>query len=330
MKINALINAIARREWFISPAFLDANAFLLNQVLNGNLEIAADQLPTAHIIYNVSGDKFSQSEISAADSSAMVDFAALSSPNTIIKIPVIGAMFKYEGLCTWGMENVKDALLEAAQHKNCAGVILDIDSGGGEVAAVAPVIDGIRAMNKAGKPVVALCDVACSAAQWIAAACNYSVASNDISSTFGSIGVMVSFVDVQPFMEKQGYVFHTIYAPESSEKNLAFELALKGEYDKIKNDILSPLAKKFVAEIKSQRTIKVNDDHVVFKGATFNAQTALEIGLIDKIGSVKDCVDFIYAFRPASQKSSAKASFSPIASDPKPSFSPIKPNPKFQ
>jgi protease-4 len=282
MKINTLVNAIARREWFISPAFLDANAFLLNQLLNGNLEVTAEQLPPAHIIYNVSGNKFSQSEISAADSSLMVDFAAISSPNTIIKIPVIGAMFKYEGLCTWGMENVKDALVEAAQHKNCSCVILDIDSGGGEVAAVAPVIEGIKAMNKAGKPVVALCDVACSAAQWIAAACNHIVASNDISSTFGSIGVMVSFVDVQPFMEKQGYVFHTIYAPESSEKNLAFELALKGEYDKIKNDILSPLAKKFIAEIKALRPVKVSDDHVVFR-CYIQCSNALEIGLIDKI-----------------------------------------------
>lgn len=63
-----------------------------------------------------------------------------------------------------------------------------------------------------------------------------------MSSAFGSIGVMCSFSDLKPFYEKMGVKFHEIYADQSENKNEAFRLALEGDYTKIRQESLNPMA----------------------------------------------------------------------------------------
>jgi protease IV len=173
-------------------------------------------------------------------------------------IPLKGTMLKYGTYCTYGTEEIAAQLLEAGQHRNISSVILDIDSGGGSVDAVAPMVQAIQKVRReAKKPVIASCDLAASAAYWAAAACTRIVANNEISAEFGSIGVMMSFWDIIPYYEKEGYKFHSIYAPESNYKNRPFQLALEGKYEEIQEEELSPLAVSFQNAIKSARGSKL-------------------------------------------------------------------------
>lgn len=200
-------------------------------------------------------------------------------------VPVKGTMLKYSTLCTYGTEEIAGIALEAAASKKVNSIVLDIDSGGGAVDAVAPIVQAIKKIQSIyNKPVVSSCDMAASAAYWTASACDEVIANNDISAAFGSIGVMCSFIDVQPYWEELGYKFHTIYAPESTEKNAAFEAALKGEYDKIKTDELSPLAQSFQNAVKNNRQkLKLDTPHVL-NGKMFFHDDALKAGLIDHVG----------------------------------------------
>ena len=142
-----------------------------------------------------------------------------------------------------------------------------------------------------GKPVISSADLSASAAYWIASASDHIMANNNISAEFGSIGVMMSFADVQPYYEKQGVKFHTIYAPESNYKNRPFEKALKGDYDEIKQEELSPLAIKFQNAVKANRGDKLKEETAgILNGKMFYAEQAKEVGLIDSIGSLDEAV----------------------------------------
>lgn len=205
-------------------------------------------------------------------------------------IPIKGAMSKYDTPCAYGAESIGKFILHAASHKNIEAIILDIDSGGGAVNAVAPLIDAIESA-KAKKPVLAYCDTAASAAYWIAVSCDKIILSNDISAQVGSIGVMVSFSDMRGYWEAQGVKFHTIYAPESTHKNQAFELALKGDYDLIKTELLSPMAKQFQAAVKKNRPgIDLKQEGII-AGRMFFARDAFKYGMVDGIGTIEQALN---------------------------------------
>ena len=206
-----------------------------------------------------------------------------------------GTLLKTGTLCTYGTEEIGAIIAEAATHQNIDGAIFLIDSGGGAVNAVAPISQAIAKFKELHKPTLALCDAAYSAAYWVASECNYIMADNNISAGFGSIGVMTTFVDYAEAYQKIGIKIHTIYAPESSEKNKAYELALQGKYDEIKAEELSPLAINFQNTVLKNRgtRLKIDEGDKVLKGKTYLAEKAIEIGLIDGIGDMQMAYDKI-------------------------------------
>lgn len=214
-------------------------------------------------------------------------------------IPLKGTMLKYGTMCTYGTEEIASQMLEAGAHRNISSVVLDVDSGGGAVDAVAPMVQAIaKIRNQMNKPVVASADLCASAAMWTASACTRIVANNEISAEFGSIGVMMSFWDMIPYYEKEGFKYHSIYAPESDYKNRPFQLALEGKYEEIQEEELSPLAIAFQNAIKANRGAKLKLDTLgVLNGRMFfarndkdNSLNAKEVGLIDEVGSFDTAV----------------------------------------
>lgn len=200
--------------------------------------------------------------------------------------PIKGTMLKYGTWCDYGTQEIAGFMREAINHKNIESIILDIDSGGGSVSAIAPIVQVINEAKAANKPVVAKIDLCCSAAYYAAVNCNYIVADNNISAEIGSIGVMISFSDMMPYYEKMGVKFHKIYATQSDHKNQAFELALEGKYELIKAELLDPLAIGFQSHVKTQRKGKLDESiEGILSGKTYFADAALEYGMIDEIGT---------------------------------------------
>lgn len=275
-----LINTLLRGQFFVAPEQVEALAPIVISILNKE-EWEKGFNP------NLPGTDHSKIQIQAGTAvdglSGNLDKA--SEGSTAI-VPIKGSMLKYGTLCSYGMDEIAAAIMYAANHNNINSIVLDIDSGGGAVNAVAPVVQAIQYAQSKNKPVVASVDFACSAAYWVAAATNWIIADNEISSTIGSIGVMFSFYDVKGYYEKLGYKLHTIYAPESDHKNAPFEAALKGDYELLKTEELSPLAQTFQNEVKKYRGNKLKlDTPGLLNGRTFYAKEALKNGLIDEIGN---------------------------------------------
>jgi protease-4 len=98
---------------------------------------------------------------------------------------------------------------------------------------------------------------------------------------------MLSFLDIMPMWEKMGVKRHVIYAPESDYKNLDFENALKGDYELMKTETLSPLAKKFQSDVRKYRSGKVDiTQKGILNGRMFYAKDAIKYGLADEIGNL--------------------------------------------
>lgn len=276
MNFSNLLSEILRGQWALEIQTQLAHGAEVASLLNGTSDEFKPRDPWMHNFMS-SGSEATGNEYDDAPQ------------GSVAIVPLKGTMLKYGTLCSYGTREIAGFLSKALSSKKIAAVVLDIDSGGGSVNSIPPMMDVIRGSSK---PVVALCDTAASAAYWTASGCDHIMADNGISSGFGSIGVVTSFVDMQPYWELQGIKFHTIYAPESEHKNEAFEKALKGDYKQIKSEILSPLARKFQNHVKKARAGKLNEDVTgILTGKMFFAEDALEHGLIDSIGNMQAAVN---------------------------------------
>lgn len=209
-------------------------------------------------------------------------------PGSIMVINLMGTMIKYGTMCSWGADELTAKLQFAENNPNVIGSILHTDSGGGSVAAIGLFVDFLTGART--KPVVALCDMAASAAYYTAVHCDHIMAENNISSEFGSIGVMCQFADFSEYYEKNGIKIHTIYSDYSQNKNEEFQKALKGDYTLIKNESLNPLARKFQDAVKAARPDLKADEPGILNGKMFYAEKALELGMIDSIGNMAEAI----------------------------------------
>lgn len=206
--------------------------------------------------------------------------------------PIHGSMLKYGTWYSYGMLEIAAMIREAGMHKNVSSVVLDFDTGGGSVSAVSPLSQAINEVKRMQKPVVAAVDLCCSAGIWVAADCDLIIAKNNLSAEVGSIGVKAEFMDIIPYYEKLGLKHHSINSTHSPDKNKAFELAMEGKYELIRTETLDPLAISFQNHIKSRRSGKLDESAPgVLTGATFFAEEAKAIGLIDEIGNQTTAIE---------------------------------------
>lgn len=211
-----------------------------------------------------------------------------TSDDVVAVVSSIGPLMRYSGLCNKGADAIANEMKMAMNLPSVKGVVNNVDGPGGSVSSVSVFQELKASINK---PVVSVVDLCASAHYWSACLISdHIMARNNISSEIGSVGVMVSFLDNSEALQKQGYKLREIYAPESNHKNKAFTLAREGKYDMIKEEYLSPSARKFQADVRAARPNLVEETGVL-TGKTFKAEKALEYGMIDSIGSMQKAID---------------------------------------
>lgn len=281
MAFSSLYSAVCRGKWFISFRDVEANLILVDKLLERGItkEDASKRSEAEPIPVLLStGEKEAKSGNGFAD--APKDSTAI--------IPIHGTLLKYGTYCSYGTTELADIIRQAADSQNISSVLLDIDSGGGSVDAIAPLVAAVQYAQSRGKSVVAHCDLCASAAYYIASYCDEIIASNQISSEFGSIGVMMSFPDYAKYYEREGVTVHTIYSNLSDYKNAPFEMAKAGKYEMIKEEELDPLARDFQESVKANRGNKLKLDTAgLLRGRMFYAKDAINVGLADSIGTLE-------------------------------------------
>ena len=284
---HLLISALRRNEFFIdrnNNSLLMQKTQIIEKLLSQEYNSVANR-KAADISFSDNGSNYYQ----YVDDNYKGKLVAI--------ISLKGDMLKNGTMCSYGTIEIEEFMRQLAANDNCIGAVLDIDSGGGECVSVPPILRGIEEFQKREKLIVAVGDVCCSAAYYMAAKCDYVFADNDRMSVFGSIGVMASWVDIVPYLKKEGYGVHTVYSDLSGDKNKYWEECKEGEYENYKQKMLNPLALNFQEDIKKFRGAKLKADvEGVLTGDTFYVPKAKEVGLIDGVMTVNEAVKFVLEY----------------------------------
>ncbi|MBU2646683.1 signal peptide peptidase SppA, partial [bacterium] len=168
-------------------------------------------------------------------------------------------------------------------------VILLVDSPGGEVTATDIIYHEIKSFKERRNiPVIAdISSVGASGAYYIAMASDRIVARP--TSIVGSIGVIISSVNLTPLMEKIGVESVTYKSGAHKDMGSPLKPPSKDD-DELFNSIIRQLHSQFVTIVTQNRKLDPARIDQITDGRVFSAQQALENHLIDKIGYFKDTV----------------------------------------
>lgn len=182
-----------------------------------------------------------------------------------------------------------DALERAFEHPASTGVLLDINSPGGSPVQSAQVYRAIvRLKAEHKKPVHAvISDVGASGAYYIAAAADEIHA--DAASIVGSIGVIFESYGVTDLLAKIGVDARTLTAGENKDF-LSPTKPLRAEDVAHMEKMLANIHEQFRNAVKSGRGDRLKDDAhpEVFSGLFWSGEQALQLGLVDSLGDVRE------------------------------------------
>jgi signal peptide peptidase SppA len=205
-------------------------------------------------------------------------------------INISGAITKHDQFCgPAGMISKSNVLREFFSNDHIKGVIIKIDSGGGEGNAMRVMMDTIADRNK---PVVAFIDdMACSAAYGIASVCDVIVANSAVARV-GSIGTYMTVADYSKYWELQGIRLIDVYASQSKDKNSEYFEAIKGNLEPLRS-IADRYNSDFIESVRQNRSDKLSDNQKLWStGKAFFADEALKIGLIDNIDTFQNTLNY--------------------------------------
>jgi signal peptide peptidase SppA len=184
---------------------------------------------------------------------------------------------------------VESALTRAFGHDRLKAVALLINSPGGAPTQSGLVAERIRQLaDKKNVPVLAFCeDVAASGGYWLACAADEIYAHR--TSMVGSIGVISGGFGFTGLLERFGIErrLHTAGANKSRLDPFSPEKPEDVEWLK---KMHSQLHELFVEWVKERRGDKLVTTEDLFTGDVWLGNKALELGLVDGLGSLREVI----------------------------------------
>lgn len=210
------------------------------------------------------------------------------SPVAVVEVAGPLAQRATDGLCAYvdGYDAVSarfDAALSAASD----GVLLVIDSPGGDVAGLEAAVERMRAAKAAsGKRVVVYVDeMAASAAYWIAAAIGDEIVAPQ-SARVGSIGCIGAVVDESEAERMAGREWVVHREPAGKADGMAVA-PVRGLAEERLAASVKSCALRFYDAVAAFRPRMTAKDAAALNGAVLDGRAAKRAGLIDRVGTME-------------------------------------------
>lgn len=201
----------------------------------------------------------------------------------------LGGMRPFSGMT--GYDGITARLQQAMDDPDVKGVLLDIDSPGGQGAGAFDCADMIYRLGEQ-KPVWALAnDLSCSAAMLLASACQRRLVTQ--TSRIGSIGVVMAHTSYAGQLEQEGIDITLIYSG-SHKVDLNGTQALP---ENVRADYQQKMdnARLMFAEKVAQYTGLSVDAVMATEAATYDGQAGIDAGLADEMVNAADAVTVMSA-----------------------------------
>lgn len=192
---------------------------------------------------------------------------------------------------SYDQEYLLDTLAALSEDERNRGLLLFIDSPGGEVMAASDLSDAVVAYKETtGRPVYAYGhNMAASGGYWLAAAAD-SFFVNRYCLT-GSIGVIAgNYFDVSGLLEKYGVKVNTFTSGDQKSMGSMYE-TMTPQTQAIFQAMIDEYYGYFLDWVSQQRGMDREQLRTLADGRIYTATQAVENGLADQVGGYKDCLD---------------------------------------
>lgn len=184
-------------------------------------------------------------------------------------------------------DNIVGSLRAAFEDPKTKGVVLRINSPGGSPVQSGYIYDEIRRLRGEypdTKVYAVITDLGASGAYYIASAADEIYA--DKASLVGSIGVTAASFGFVDLMGKLG-VERRVYTSGEHKAFLDPFQPQKDDETRFWQGVLDTTHRQFIESVKKGRgdRLKVDGHPELFSGLVWSGEQALELGLVDKLGS---------------------------------------------
>jgi len=199
----------------------------------------------------------------------------------------IGSIYEFLGLAT----RYKTIINETKEmvEQGAKAILYHVDSPGGTVSGV---IEAGAAITGASVPVVAHCSgLACSAGYWLPAGCGAIIA--DPSALVGNIGAIISWADCTGFWADAGIEFKALVS-DGAELKSTFHLEPNETQLAFLQESIDEAGAAFREHVSAGRSkAGATLDPEVFRAGWYSGEHALQLGLIDGIGTTEDATNYL-------------------------------------
>ncbi len=187
------------------------------------------------------------------------------------------------------VQEVASQLKKAEKDKNIKAVILKIDSPGGTVTASDILYHEVMNYKKSSnaKVVTIMMSTAASGGYYTALSSDFIMAHP--TTITGSIGVIFLRPNVTGLLGKIGVDIEVDKSGQRKDMGSPFRIATPEER-LLMQKLIHDLAEKFVTLTTDRRKLSEETRALISSGQIFDADDALRLGLIDRIGYVDDAV----------------------------------------
>ena len=206
---------------------------------------------------------------------------------TIQKISIEGEIGA-EMTNTYSRASVINQIKEAKSNSNVKAILLSVNTPGGGVYETAELYNELK---NSGKDVyVSMKKQATSGGYYVSMAAKKIFANTE--TTTGSLGVIMSFVSAQKYLNDHGIKQETIRSGEQKAIGGLLE-DLPESTRKIYQEQNKEAYDRFVKAIAQGRNMSEDEVRKLADGRTYTGTQAVENKLIDKIGTEEDLINFI-------------------------------------
>ena len=187
--------------------------------------------------------------------------------------------------------NVQPTIEELAKFRrdgSIKAVVVRIESPGGGVSSSQELYEEVKRTAQEKPVVVSMGSVAASGGYYIACAAQ-KIYANPGTIT-GSIGVILQFTNFEELLKKIGFRMEVVKSgPYKDVGNPGREMT--PEEKAYLQKLVDNVHQQFVRDVARGRHMKVEKVREVADGRIFTGEQAMELGLVDELGDLKDAIN---------------------------------------
>lgn len=173
------------------------------------------------------------------------------------------------------------------KRKDIRAVVIRVDSPGGLVAPTQEIYAKVVAVDREKPVIVSVGSAAASGGYYIAAGGRKVVANP--GSIVGSIGVRFDFPVAVELMDKIGLRFETFKSGELKDAGSPTREVTERDREFFRS-VIKNIKEQFVNDIALSREMSIPEVESLADGRVFTGDQALELGLIDTLGTLEDAI----------------------------------------